>query len=391
MRAFGLSTLLLITLLLWSATGAHGSLAEQRRHDSPSDAAWSARLDALAGAGIRPPPARALRDPSRLPPGLRPVPAADGGLQRGVASAAGVPEPVLPREVVAVVSAALRTVGAPYEHGGDGPGAFSCAGLVSGLYDRVGITVPATAERQWASGHRVRQADAVAGDLVIVGSDRYGVQSVGLIVGPGTMVVADATAAAVVTARVPDPRGVLGVVRPSLGPHTRGEALGASAAGSAPTWRCGGILPSSAAGQGGAEPSPFAWGGYPNGLIPDGVLCPLRTEPHALRCDAARDLAALDAAYTGALGERLCLTDSYRTLEMQLELHQRKPELAAEPGTSAHGWGVAVDLCGGAETFGTAEHDWLRAHAADFGWTHPRWAREGSDREEPWHWEYRRP
>jgi hypothetical protein len=30
----------------------------------------------------------------------------------------------------------------------------------------------------------------------------------------------------------------------------------------------------------------------------------------------------------------------------------------------------------------------MTAHAPDFGWTNPDWARDGGGREEPWHWEF---
>ncbi len=66
----------------------------------------------------------------------------------------------------------------------------------------------------------------------------------------------------------------------------------------------------------------------------------------------------------------------------------QKPRLAAVPGTSNHGRGLAVDLCGGAERFDGAAHRWLQANAGRFGWVHPAWARQGGRREEPWHWEY---
>ena len=53
-----------------------------------------------------------------------------------------------------------------------------------------------------------------------------------------------------------------------------------------------------------------------------------------------------------------------------------------------HGWGVAVDLCGGIQSFGTAEHTWLFTHAPLFGWFHPAWAEPTGSRPEPWHWEF---
>ena len=72
----------------------------------------------------------------------------------------------------------------------------------------------------------------------------------------------------------------------------------------------------------------------------------------------------------------------------QVRLYGEKPELAAVPGTSDHGWGLAVDLCGGVERFGTPQYAWMVANAGRFGFLHPGWADPGNGREEPWHWEY---
>ena len=69
-------------------------------------------------------------------------------------------------------------------------------------------------------------------------------------------------------------------------------------------------------------------------------------------------------------------------------MHVLKPNMTATPGTSVHGWGLAVDLCGGIESFDTSEHAWLVAHGPAFGWHHPSWAEAGGSRPEPWHFEY---
>lgn len=132
-----------------------------------------------------------------------------------------------------------------------------------------------------------------------------------------------------------------------------------------------------------------AWGGHENGRIPPGELCPLAGAPtHRLRCDAAAAYVQMATAYRAHFGTRLCITDSYRPYEAQVTTAERKPELAAKPGTSNHGWAVAVDLCGGANDFGTRQHRWLQANAPKFGWHQPKWARQGGPRPEPWHWEY---
>jgi hypothetical protein len=128
---------------------------------------------------------------------------------------------------------------------------------------------------------------------------------------------------------------------------------------------------------------------YPNGNIPAAVLCPLESAPaHRLRADAAYAFDSLAAAYADAFGKRICITDSYRTLAAQVRLAAQKPNLAARPGRSNHGWATAVDLCGGIETFGSTQHRWMRDNAPLYGWYHPSWARQGGSRPEPWHWEF---
>jgi murein DD-endopeptidase MepM/ murein hydrolase activator NlpD len=132
------------------------------------------------------------------------------------------------------------------------------------------------------------------------------------------------------------------------------------------------------------------WGGFSNGMIPAGRLCAIGSG-HLLRCDAAAAYLQLSAAYRAQFGKSLCITDSYRSYASQVSLYQRKPSLAALPGTSNHGWGVAVDLCGGVDRFGTTQYRWMKSHAPSYGWLHPVWADQGGNREEPWHWEFGNP
>jgi hypothetical protein len=129
--------------------------------------------------------------------------------------------------------------------------------------------------------------------------------------------------------------------------------------------------------------------GYANGEIPAAALCPLWGAPNQmLRGDAARAFTALSREYAKAFGRPICVTDSYRSRSQQVVLYGTKPTLAARPGTSNHGWGTAVDLCGGIESFGTEQHAWLLSHAPLYGWFHPSWAQPTGSRPEPWHWEY---
>ena len=128
---------------------------------------------------------------------------------------------------------------------------------------------------------------------------------------------------------------------------------------------------------------------FDNGDIPRSALCPLwGAGSHVLRADAAAAFNELSKAYAAEFGRPICVTDSYRSYAMQVNLIGRKPGLAAAPGTSNHGWGRAVDLCDGVNSFRTATHKWMRANAPRFGWFHPGWAGEGRRRAEPWHWEF---
>lgn len=119
-----------------------------------------------------------------------------------------------------------------------------------------------------------------------------------------------------------------------------------------------------------------------NGQIPLDRLDLIGQGGHRLWGPAAAAWrSAVDAA--AADGIELRITDSYRTYDEQVDLARRKGLYseggwAAVPGTSNHGWGLAVD----ADVTDPATLSWLREHAPRFGFVEavPR---------EPWHWEYR--
>jgi zinc D-Ala-D-Ala carboxypeptidase len=129
---------------------------------------------------------------------------------------------------------------------------------------------------------------------------------------------------------------------------------------------------------------------HPNGRVSAQELCRLPGTSHALHHDAVTGWWELDRAFARRFGKGLCITDSYRSYEAQTAVYASKPGLAAVPGTSNHGWGIALDLCGGVESYYSEEHSWLRRHGPSFGWDNPSWAREGGSLPEPWHWEYTR-
>ena len=120
---------------------------------------------------------------------------------------------------------------------------------------------------------------------------------------------------------------------------------------------------------------------YGNGKIPASALAKVGDTNHKLWAPAAESLEKMlaDAKRDGV---KIGITDSYRPYEEQVDLARRKGlysqgGLAAKPGTSEHGWGMAVDL----DLNGKAL-SWMRANAEKYGFDEnvPR---------ESWHWAYK--
>lgn len=129
--------------------------------------------------------------------------------------------------------------------------------------------------------------------------------------------------------------------------------------------------------------------GYPNGMIPPEALCPLwGTRSQILRADAAAAFNDMSRAYAQEFGAPICVTDSYRNYDEQVAVAAAKPDLAARPGSSNHGWGVATDLCDDIQTFGSLTHEWMVDNSMLYGWFLPAWAQQNGSKPEPWHWEF---
>lgn len=356
-----------------ASLGTIPAAGQQQERNQRAVARWQGYLAQLTGAGIRPPAAADLTDPAGLPAGLSPALDSDGGPMPGVAwaVAGNSPVTVLPSETVAAVSNALSQLGKPFVPGTTGPETYDCGGFTAASWLLGGYALPATPQQQWAGGTAVPLDALQFGDLVF----SPGGQDVGLYLGDGDVVGASAAtyqvgvrsvAAGSTAVRVP--------VAPTGTPNTPLPAGG-------PTGACGAPLPT----PGGTSPR---WGGWDNGEIPTEALCRLGVYRHALRCDAAAGYAAMDEAYEAEFGTDLCITDSYRSLASQVDAFSRKPALAAVPGTSNHGWALAVDLCGGIHRGGSEQWRWMTANAGRFGFVQPDWAAPGGEKPEPWHWEY---
>jgi D-alanyl-D-alanine carboxypeptidase len=121
---------------------------------------------------------------------------------------------------------------------------------------------------------------------------------------------------------------------------------------------------------------------YGNGQLPPAALQSIGQGGHRLWAPAAQSWQAAVAA-ARADGVDLKVTDSYRTYDQQVDLAERKGlykdgGLGATPGTSNHGWGLAVDV----DVSDPRTQAWIKANGYRFGFVEavPR---------EPWHWEFR--
>jgi D-alanyl-D-alanine carboxypeptidase len=120
---------------------------------------------------------------------------------------------------------------------------------------------------------------------------------------------------------------------------------------------------------------------YGNGKIPANALEQVGSTRHKLWAPAAQSLTKM-MADAKAQGVTIGITDSYRPYSEQVDLARRKGlysqgGLAAKPGTSEHGWGMATDL-----DLNSKAQTWMRANAEKYGFVEnvPR---------EPWHWAYK--
>jgi D-alanyl-D-alanine carboxypeptidase len=120
---------------------------------------------------------------------------------------------------------------------------------------------------------------------------------------------------------------------------------------------------------------------YGNGKIPANALEKVGNTGHKLWAPAAESLNTMiaDAKKDGV---KIGITDSYRSYAEQVDVARRKGlysqgGLAAKPGTSEHGWGMATDL-----DLNNKAQAWMRTHAKEYGFVEnvPR---------EPWHWAYK--
>ncbi|GIG27655.1 M15 family metallopeptidase [Cellulomonas marina] len=161
--------------------------------------------------------------------------------------------------------------------------------------------------------------------------------------------------------------GLAGVVPGGGATTTAGAGLGDIAWSSSVTRLGGGKVPAALA-------------AYGNGKIPESALAGVGSTGHRLWAPAAQRLEQLLAA-AKADGVGIGITDSYRSYAAQVDVANRKGlysqgGLAAAPGTSDHGWGMAVDL-----DLDAKAQAWMQQNAGRYGFV-------ADTPRESWHWSF---
>lgn len=177
-----------------------------------------------------------------------------------------------------------------------------------------------------------------------------------------------------------------------IGPATWGALLGAKA----PTPTKPPTTGTKSPGPDTRYPKPK--GKYPNGEVPANQLCQVpgsKSKDYRMSCRAIPDFTAMNNAYKKQFGvnlqvDHLDRLTTYRTVADQRVLYNKylngTGNLAAKPGTSNHGWGIALDINmrrNGAGSHQSNTYKWLNANGPTYGF-------DDTVPSEDWHWEYHR-
>jgi hypothetical protein len=132
---------------------------------------------------------------------------------------------------------------------------------------------------------------------------------------------------------------------------------------------------------------------FNNGRLPNDVLVKVAPIGQGqLVEEATGPWHNLAQAFKAERGKELTATGMYRTFDDQVKLHDAKPDLAATPGESNHGWGCAVDVSVGSFAHPQSiadfpdDMEWLAVHEVTYGWSH-EWSPTAKRPwgKEPWH------
>ena len=125
-----------------------------------------------------------------------------------------------------------------------------------------------------------------------------------------------------------------------------------------------------------------------NGTLDPSTLVRVGTDtkgrPALLKKEAAEAYLQMVAAAKES-GITWVINDSYRSFDRQVAQKRESGSLAATPGKSNHGCGLAVDL--GTQIYNRPPYQWLMKNASKFGFKRIYLSGRG-EQPESWHWEY---
>lgn len=135
-----------------------------------------------------------------------------------------------------------------------------------------------------------------------------------------------------------------------------------------------------------------------NGRLPESLLVaiPWDKEKTLIAAPAVADLTRLNNAFKKEFGKNLDIDLAYRTLDTQKFYYSELgPYIAAKPGTSNHGWGLAIDLPESYNySFNGKYYKWLKVNSKKYNWVHRKnleqYRANGTKNPyaEAWHFEY---
>ena len=140
-----------------------------------------------------------------------------------------------------------------------------------------------------------------------------------------------------------------------------------------------------------------ACGDGSNGKLPPEALAAISWDvdphgtPYYLKTSAAAALERLNTAFRAAFGHNLDLDLTYRDYDTQVAMRAALGSVAATPGTSSHGTGLALDVPELPCEYGwdTPQRNWLVSNGPAYGWVSPSWAGRNGSNPEYWHFEFR--
>jgi cell wall-associated NlpC family hydrolase len=92
-----------------------------------------------------------------------------------------------------IIATALNYKGVPYKYGGTSPKGFDCSGFTLYVFNKHGVKLPRTADKQFETGRLVKEKELQAGDIVFFTTTEAGASHCGIYIGKGQFIHASSS------------------------------------------------------------------------------------------------------------------------------------------------------------------------------------------------------